>query len=505
MLCSIFAVVGGTIAAPSSLPADVTSGKPESFTSVPPAPQDYAASNLQDPRSHSALEASVIGDIPEGFGTASAASTTPGTSVLPQVFNTVPAAPTAASASDLPQISGTAPAAPTAASTSDLLQVSGTAPAARTAASTSDLPQVFNTAPAAPTAASASDLPQISATVPAVPTAPLNGTQGFDIFSAEATAPLTSETQVSGTDPPIPTTSETSDLSPASEPAYLRPEEANIQFLAQYDEAKDTRWLLYTDDNADETYLNEVPEGESLFDEDSDMAARYDYQDYSYNYDVVVLNNSTVDKAAYFPKSVLIANQSAFARIVNLPPNDSLFSAQPMGEQHQSISFDGPMAEQNRSNSSSIQPDDQLNPTISFSDQPQDLWDQSATVSNRSLDIVDQSSTASNQQAIYFDQSESDSISYPPNLQSDQSTPSYGRTGTLTGTDLDPRDPGQDEDELANEEDKNEKTAAILFPSRTVSCDPVDGRGRQCCILQVSYTYINIDNELLLSIRDRRK
>jgi hypothetical protein len=361
-----------------------------------------------------------------------------------------------------------------------LPQVFNTASVAPTAAVTSDLPQVFNTAPAAPTAALTSGVPPISATVPAVPTAPVNGAQEFHIAPAEATALLTSESQDSGTVPPISPTSETNDLTTATEPAYLRPEEANFQFPAQYDEAKDTRWLLYTDENTDETYLNEVPEGESLFDEDSEMAARHE-EDYSDNYDVV-MNNSTADTAAYFPKSVLSANQSAFARIVNLPPSDSLFSAQPMGGQHQSL--DGPMAEQNRSNSSSIQPDDQLNPTISFPNQPQDLWDQSATLSNRSLDIVDQSSTASNQQAIYFDQSESDSISYPPTLQSDQSTPSYG----LTGTDLDLTDPDQDEEELANEEGKNEKTAAILFPSRTVSCDPVDGRGRQCCILQVSYT-----------------
>jgi hypothetical protein len=486
------AVVGGTVAAPSTLSADVASGKPESFPSLPP----YAASNLQDSR---AIETSAIGDLPEGSGTVPAASTAPVTSDLPQVFNTGPpaaptaalpsdlpqvfntasAAPTAALTSDLPQVFNTAQAAPTAALTSDLPQVFNTVPAAPIAALTSGLPQVFNTVPAAPTAASTIDLPPISATVPAVPTASLNSTQGFDIVSAEATASLTSESQVS----------ETSDLSPSSEPAYLRPDEANIQFPAQYDEAKDTRWLLYTDD----TYMNEVPEGESLFDEESDMAAGYD-EDYSDNYDVV-MNNSTADTAANFPKNVMFdsANQPTFARIVNLPPSDSLFSAQPMGGQHQSISFDEPIAEQNRSNSSSIQPDDQLNPTISFSDQPQDLTGQSATLSNRSFDIVDQLSTASNQQAIYFDQSESDSISYPP-AQSDQSTASYGRTRT----DLDLRDPDEDEDELTNEEDKNEKTAAILFPSRTVSCDPVDGRGRQCCILQVSHTYINIDNELLL-------
>jgi hypothetical protein len=414
------AVVGGTVAAPSSLSADVASGKPETSTSLP----QYAANDLQDPRADPALEVSVIGVLPEGSGTSLAASATHVTSDLPQV--------------------------------------SGTAPAALTAASTSDLPQVFNTAPAAPTAASASDLPPISATVPPVLTASLNGTQGFDIVSAEATVPLTIESQVSGTAPTRTTPSVTSDLSLAPEPYYLRPEEANIQFPAQYDEAKDTRWLLYTD----ETYLNEIPEGESLFDEESDMAAGYD-EDYSDNYDVAVVNNSTADTAAYIPKSVLLANQSAFARIVNIPPNDSLLSAQPIEGQSQSISFDGPMAEQNWSNSSSIQPVDQLNPTIS----------------KGPLDIVDQSSTASNQQAIYFDQSESGSISYPP-AQPDQSTPSYG----LTGTDLDLRDPDQDEDELSIEEDKNEKTAAIIFPSRIVSCDPVDGRGRQCCILQVSYT-----------------
>ncbi len=439
------AVVGGTVAAPSSLSADVASGKPKSFTPVPPAPQDNAARSLQDPQAHSAREASVIGDLSEGSGTTPATSATHVTSGLPQV--------------------------------------SGTAPAAPTAALTSDLPQVFNTVPAASIAASASDLPQISATGSAVPTAPLNGTQGFDIVPAEATAPLSIESQVSGTDPPIPTTSEISDLSPASELAYLRPEEANIQFPAQYDEAKDTRWLLYTDEYTDETYLNEVPEGESRS-EEGDMAARYD-EYYSDDYEVVVLNNATADTAAYFPKSVLFANQSAFARIVNIPPSDLLSSAQPMGEQ--SISFDGPIGEQNLSNSSSIQPDDQLNPTITFSDQPQDLTGQSSTLSNRSLDIVDQSSTSSNQQAIYFDQSESDSISYPP-TQSDQSTASNGLTGTLNGTNLDLGDPDQDEEKLANEEDKNETTAAILFPSRTVSCDPADGRGRQCCILQVSYT-----------------
>jgi hypothetical protein len=307
--------------------------------------------------------------LPQAFNTAPAAPTAALTSGLPQVFNTAPAAPTAAATSDLPQVSNTAPGPPTAASTSDLPQVFNTVPAAPTAALTSGLPQVFNTVPAAPTAASTSDLPPIFATIPAVPTAPLNGTQEFHIVSAEATAPLTSRFQVSGTAPPI---SETSEMSPASELAYLKPEEANIQFPAQYDEARDTRWLLYTDENADETYLNEVPEVESRSDQDSDMAARYD-EYYSDDYDVILLNNSTVDTAAYFSKSVLLANQSAFARIVNLPPNDSLFSAQPMGEQHQSISFDGPMAEQNRSNSSSIQPDDQLNPTISFSDQPQDL------------------------------------------------------------------------------------------------------------------------------------